>query len=168
MIEDIDGLQEEIEFSKKPTETAHLHNVLPTAFFRPTSRLPVFSSKAIYASGVRLPCLLLRKEAFVYVAGIRWHPLAATLACFEAAFSMGLYSRLCCVLRRDEMCLPQQKLAKGVGAISCETITVMHEILSYKASHLVLFDGSPMDRGRAVRNLLLISLCVRKTAEKIN
>ena len=60
------------------------------------------------------------------------------------------------------MCLPQQKLAQGVGAASCEAITVMHEILSYKASDLVLFDGSPMDRGRAVRNLLSISLYVHK------
>ena len=59
------------------------------------------------------------------------------------------------------MCLPQQKLAQGVGATSCEAITVMHEILSYKASHLVLLDGSPMNCRRAVRNLRLISFLLQ-------
>ena len=66
MIENIDGSQEDIEFSKKPRKW-RIHRLLS-----PDIATPVFSSKAIYASGVRLPCLLLRKEAFVYVAGIRW------------------------------------------------------------------------------------------------
>lgn len=66
------------------------------------------------------------------------------------------------------MCHPQQKLAQGVGATSCEAITLMHEIPSYKASHPVLFDGSPMDCKRAVRNLSQFPLCAQDGAEKRN
>ena len=74
MIEDIDGSHEDVELSKKLTEMAHLHNVPIHRLLSPNTATTVFSLKAVYASGVRLSRLLLRKEAIVYVAGIRWQP----------------------------------------------------------------------------------------------